>query len=92
MSIRYLLDENLPLTFHEQLLLCQPDLIVWMVGDLDAPLKGTLDPEILCWCEEQGFILGTRNLKFVVSAEALRQGFSRLKPLLQTNNIDYILL
>ncbi|MBD2773586.1 DUF5615 family PIN-like protein [Iningainema tapete] len=61
MSIQYLLDENLPPTFQEQLLRCQPDLIVWMVGDPDAPPKGTLDPEILCWCEEKDFILVTRN-------------------------------
>ncbi|GAA6619620.1 DUF5615 family PIN-like protein [Scytonema sp. NUACC26] len=61
MSIRYLLDENLPPTFRDQLLRLQPDLTVLMVGDPDAPPKGTLDPEILCWCEERSFLLVTRN-------------------------------
>lgn len=61
MSIRYLLDENLPPTFREQLLRYQPNLTVLMVGDPDAPPKGTLDPEILSWCEEQRFLLVTRN-------------------------------
>lgn len=27
------------------------------------PPKGTLDPEILIWCEENGFILVTNNRK-----------------------------
>ena len=26
-----------------------------------APPRGTLDPEILCWCEEYNFILVTNN-------------------------------
>jgi hypothetical protein len=31
------------------------------VGDADAPAFGTLDPEILAWCEENGFHLVTGN-------------------------------
>ncbi|MEK7829501.1 MAG: hypothetical protein AAB401_00360, partial [Acidobacteriota bacterium] len=30
-------------------------------GDPDAPSKGTLDPEILSWCESHGFVLVTNN-------------------------------
>jgi hypothetical protein len=33
------------------------------VGELTAPPRGTLDPEILSWCEEHGFILITNNRK-----------------------------
>lgn len=61
MSIRYLLDENLSPSYREQLLRRQPDLMVWMIGDPGVPPKGTLDPEILRWCEENTFILVTNN-------------------------------
>ncbi|MGK7945961.1 MAG: hypothetical protein AB4058_15975 [Microcystaceae cyanobacterium] len=49
MSINYLLDENLPPLYQEQLLRYQSDLTVLMIGELGAintPQKGTLDPEI----------------------------------------------
>lgn len=61
MSINYLLDENLPPLYKEQLLRYQPDLIVWMVGEPGVPPRGTLDPEILLWCELNKFILVTNN-------------------------------
>ena len=61
MSIQYLLDENLSPLYREQLLRLQPDLTVWMVGDPGVPLKSTLDPEILIWCEQNKFILVTNN-------------------------------
>ena len=32
-----------------------------MVGDPSASEMGTLDPEILLWCEAHGFILVTNN-------------------------------
>jgi hypothetical protein len=32
-----------------------------MVGDPSAPGLGTLDPDILLWCEAHGFILVTNN-------------------------------
>lgn len=40
-----------------------PYLVVRMIGDPDAPPKGTLDPEILIWCEIYNFILVTNNRK-----------------------------
>lgn len=61
MSIKYLLDENLPPLYRVQLLSRQPDLTVWMVGDPGVPPKSTLDPEILIWCELNNFILVTNN-------------------------------
>lgn len=61
MPIRYLLDENMPPFYREQLLRYQPDLTICSIGDADTLPKATLDPEILCWCEENGFLLVTNN-------------------------------
>ncbi|MEC4983939.1 MAG: DUF5615 family PIN-like protein [Oscillatoria sp. PMC 1068.18] len=61
MSIQYLIDENLPPLYQEQLRRYLPQTTVLMVGDPDAPAKGTLDPEILLWCEQNNFILLTNN-------------------------------
>ncbi|MEA5536818.1 DUF5615 family PIN-like protein [Crocosphaera sp. XPORK-15E] len=61
MSIQYLLDENLPPLYREQLLRRKSDLTVWMIGDPGVPPKSTLDPEILIWCEQNKFILVTNN-------------------------------
>lgn len=63
MSIRYLLDENLDPLYKTQLLLREPELIVYAPGDPGTVPKGTLDSEILCWCEENNFILVTNNRK-----------------------------
>ena len=61
MAIKYLLDENLPPLYQEQLLEWQPDLVVMAIGDENAPPKGTKDPEILHWIQDNGFILVTNN-------------------------------
>ncbi|MEB3336568.1 MAG: hypothetical protein VKJ46_03830 [Leptolyngbyaceae bacterium] len=61
MAISYLLDENLARLWRVQLLRRLPSLTVWMVGDPSAPATGTLDPEILLWCEVHRFILVTNN-------------------------------
>ena len=63
MSIRYLMDENLNPLYKKQLLIKKPGLVVYSVGDPGSPPKGTLDPEILCWCEQNNFILVTNNRK-----------------------------
>ena len=63
MTIRYLIDENLDPLYKAQLLLKKPGLVVYSIGDPGTPPKGTLDPEILCWCEENDFILVTNNRK-----------------------------
>ncbi len=63
MSIRYLMDENLDLLYKKQLLAKKPGLLVYAVGDPGSPPKGTSDPEILCWCEENTFVLITNNRK-----------------------------
>jgi len=61
MTVRYLLDEHISPSYRTQILRCAPELIVWIIGDPNAPPKGTSDPEILCWCEEHEFILVTNN-------------------------------
>jgi len=60
---RYLLDENVDPLYRTELLARNPDLIVWRVGMLGTPPSGTLDPDILFWCEENSFILVTNNRK-----------------------------
>jgi Domain of unknown function (DUF5615) len=63
MSISYLLDENLSPLYRSQLLRHNPNLVVWLIGDSGAPVRGSSDPEILRWCEENGFVLVTSNRK-----------------------------
>ncbi len=61
MSLNYLMDENVDPLYATQLLRQAPELVVWAVGDPGAPGKGTLDPAILIWCEENDFVLVTNN-------------------------------
>ena len=59
--MKFLLDENLPSLYRAQLARLAPEITVWMIGDPGTPSRGTLDPEILEWCEHSGFILVTNN-------------------------------
>ena len=59
--MRYLMDENLDPVYKTQLLMRMSELIVYAVGDPGCPAKGTLDPEILRWCEGNHCILVTNN-------------------------------
>ncbi|MEG3885672.1 DUF5615 family PIN-like protein [Microcoleus sp. herbarium19] len=61
MTLRYLLDENVDSAYQIQLLRRNPSLTVLLVGDPGTPPKSTLDPDILYWCEEHGFVLVTNN-------------------------------
>ncbi|MBW4633061.1 MAG: DUF5615 family PIN-like protein [Iphinoe sp. HA4291-MV1] len=61
MTLKYLLDENVAPLYQAQLRRQKPDLVVWVVGEPGTPPKSTLDPEILCWCEEHDFLLVTNN-------------------------------
>ena len=60
-EIRYVLDENVDPAFRTALLNREPAMIVWKIGDPGDPPKGTKDPAILEWCEENAFILITNN-------------------------------
>jgi Domain of unknown function (DUF5615) len=61
MPIQYLFDENVEPAYVTQIRRRNPDIVVLAVGELTAPPKGTLDPEILIWCEIHNFILVTNN-------------------------------
>ena len=61
--LKLLLDENVDDLFARELLRLESDLVVWSVGAPGAPPKGTLDPELLAWCEERDFVLVTNNRK-----------------------------
>lgn len=61
MTLKYLLDENVDSEYKIQLTRNHPHLIVWVVGEPNAPPRGTLDPQILNWCEEYSFVLVTNN-------------------------------
>jgi Domain of unknown function (DUF5615) len=63
MPLKYLLDENVYPIYKVGLSRIDSDLIVWSVGEPNCPRKGTLDPEILLWCQEYNFILVTNNRK-----------------------------
>ncbi|MBC6475981.1 MAG: DUF5615 family PIN-like protein [Hormoscilla sp. GM102CHS1] len=63
MTINYLLDENVDPLYQIQIRKQQPSLVIWKIGNPGIPPRGTLDPEILCWCEEKNFILLTNNRK-----------------------------
>jgi Domain of unknown function (DUF5615) len=57
------MDENVVPAYAKQMRRKRSDLVIWTVGELGAPGLGTLDPEILIWCEEYDFILVTNNCK-----------------------------
>ena len=51
-EIHFLIDENVDDALRKGLHLHYPDIVAWRIGDPDAPPFGTLDPDILVWCEE----------------------------------------
>ncbi|MBW4548851.1 MAG: DUF5615 family PIN-like protein [Symplocastrum torsivum CPER-KK1] len=63
MSLKYLLDENVDPSYRSEFQRQNPDLVMWVVGAPGTPPRGTLDPEILCWCEKHSFVLVTNNRK-----------------------------
>jgi hypothetical protein len=58
---KFLLDENVGESLRKGLHVQYPDMVVWRIGDPAAPSIGTLDPDILLWCEANGFTLVTNN-------------------------------
>jgi hypothetical protein len=61
MTLTYLIDENVNPIYAAQLAKREPGIVVAKVGSSNTPSLGTLDPEILCWCEEYQFTLVTNN-------------------------------
>ncbi len=59
--IKFLLDEHVNPALLRGLTQRDADIVVWRIGSPGAPALGTLDPEILHWCERNGFVLVTNN-------------------------------
>lgn len=59
MALNYLIDENVKPAYPFELRRRQLNLVVWVIGEPGTPPKGTLDPNILLWCEQHGFVLVT---------------------------------
>jgi Domain of unknown function (DUF5615) len=60
-QFQFLLDEHVGAKLQRALLRRQRDMLVWHIGDAGAPPRGTPDPEILLWCERDGYSLVTNN-------------------------------
>ncbi len=60
-QIKFLLDEHVNPRLRRAIKQISPEIVVWRVGDPVAPALGTLDDEILHWCEAQSFSLATNN-------------------------------
>ncbi|MGH9840305.1 MAG: DUF5615 family PIN-like protein [Blastocatellia bacterium] len=54
--LKYLLDEHVSHAYCKQLLRRESSLTVHTIGDPGVPPKGTLDPELLLWCERESFV------------------------------------
>ncbi|MBW4591871.1 MAG: hypothetical protein KME46_02825 [Brasilonema angustatum HA4187-MV1] len=50
----------------------EPDIIIKVVGEPKTPPKSTLDPEILCWCEDNNFVLVTNNRTSILTSQVSR--------------------
>jgi hypothetical protein len=61
MKIRFLIDENLTPRLKAALWRYSPEIDVLRVGDEGAPVRGTLDPEILLYLETSRRLLVTDN-------------------------------
>ncbi|MFN8538810.1 MAG: DUF5615 family PIN-like protein [Thermomicrobiales bacterium] len=59
--LRFLLDENTEPAITSGLRRRDPMLAVWRVGELTTLPLGTLDPDILRWCEQHNCVLVTNN-------------------------------
>ena len=61
--LKYLLDEHIAAAYQERLQQIDPTLSIKKIGDLDTLKFGTLDPQVLLWCEAHDFVLVTNNRK-----------------------------
>jgi hypothetical protein len=59
-QVAFLLDENIPPAVAEAIRIADPAITLLQVGhEPDAPVKGTLDPELLVFAENHGLTLVT---------------------------------
>jgi len=61
MNPRFLLDEHVNRAIQRQLRRLNARIEVLAIGEPGAPPTGTLDPDLLGWLEENGYILVTEN-------------------------------
>ena len=61
MKPRFLLDKHVNPAIQRQLNRLAPTLEVLVIGQSDVPPKGTSDPNLLIWLEENDYILVTEN-------------------------------
>lgn len=59
--LKYLLDEHVAPAYRKQMIQREPGLTVFIIGDIGVPPRGSPDPELLRWCEENGFVIITNN-------------------------------
>lgn len=76
MNLQYLCDENVESALIAALRRRDAELTIWAIGEPGAPAHGTLDPDILIWCEEHNFVLITNNRRSMPAhlADHLRAG------------------
>lgn len=60
-TINYLFDEHVGHRLQRALRRRAAEVIVWHIGDPGVPSESTADPDILIWCEANGFLLVTNN-------------------------------
>jgi len=65
MRIRFLLDEHVNKAIQRKIRRMFLEIDVLAIGDTDAPPKGTSDPDILVWIEENGYILVSENRRTI---------------------------
>ena len=61
MSLNYLIDENVNPIYPQQMRIREPSITIKVIGEEETPSRGTLDPDILDYCEKNNFILVTNN-------------------------------
>jgi hypothetical protein len=54
-------DEHVPRLFQAEIDRSHSEVLVWLVGDPGAPARSSSDPQVLEWCEANGFLLVTNN-------------------------------
>jgi predicted nuclease of predicted toxin-antitoxin system len=59
--LQFLLDEHVNPRLRRALKERAANMVVWCIGDVGAPARGTADDDILRWCEEHGFVLLTND-------------------------------
>jgi hypothetical protein len=59
----FLLDEHITPVIQAQLLAREPTIRIAVIGEPGAPRRGTLDPVLLRWIEQNNYLLVTANRK-----------------------------